>query len=86
MMVCHTIRTKKELQMSNKHDGLLYLVLEPRNEIGGSLSRTVLKKGVNFLRGWDPSWTPELLSKFPIRTRSKGGWMQNSYYWKEKVC
>jgi len=66
MMVCHTIRMEKELQMSNKHDGLLYLVLEPRNEIGGSLSRTRLKKGVKFLRGWNSSATPELLSKFPI--------------------
>jgi len=65
-MICHTIRTDKKLQMSNKHDGLLYLVLEPRNEIGGSLSRTVLKKGVNFLRGWNSSAAPELLSKFPI--------------------
>ena len=49
MMICHTIRTDKKLQMSNKHDGLLYLVLEPRNEIGGSLSRTGFKKDVNFL-------------------------------------
>ena len=68
--------------MSNKK----YLVVEPRNQIGGSLSRTVLKKGVNFLQGWDPSAMPELLSKLPVWTRSKGGWMQNSYYWKEKVC
>jgi len=66
MMICHTIRTDKKLQMSNKHDGLLYLVLEPRNEIRGSLSRTGLKKGVNFVRGWNSSATPELLSKFPI--------------------
>ena len=66
MMVCYTIRTDKELQMSNKYEGLLYLVLEPRNEIGGSLSRTGLKKGVNFVRGWNSSATPELLSKFPI--------------------
>jgi hypothetical protein len=66
MMICHTIRTDKKLQMSNKHDGLLYLVLEPRNEIGGSLSRTGFKKDVNFLRGWISSATPELLSKFPI--------------------
>ena len=66
MMVFYTIRTDKELQMSNKHEGLLYLVPEPRNEIGGSLSRTGLKKGVNFLWGWNSSATPELLSKFPI--------------------
>ena len=66
MMVCYTIRTDKNLQMSNKYEDLLYLVLEPRNEIGGSLSRTGLKKGVNFVRGWNSSATPELLSKFPI--------------------
>jgi len=66
MMICHTIRTDKKLQMSNKYEDLLYLVLEPRNEIGGSLSRTGLKKGVNFVRGWNSSATPELLSKFPI--------------------
>ena len=66
MMICHTIRTDKKLQMSNKHDVLLYLVLEPKNEIGGSLSRTGLKKGVNFVRGWNSSVTLELLSKFPI--------------------
>jgi len=66
MMVCYTIRTDKKLQMSNKYEDLLYLVLEPRNEIGGSLSRTGLKKGVNFMRGWNSSATPELLSKFPI--------------------
>ena len=65
-MVCYTIRMDKELQMSNKYEGLLYLVLEPRNEIGGSLSRTGLKKGVNFMRGWNSLATPELLSKFPI--------------------
>ena len=66
MMVCYTIRTDKKLQMSNKYEDLLYLVLEPRNEIGGSLSRTGFKKDVNFLRGWISSATPELLSKFPI--------------------
>ena len=66
MMVCYTICTDKKLQMSNKYEDLLYLVLEPRNEIGGSLSRTGLKKGVNFVRGWNSSAMPELLSKFPI--------------------
>ena len=66
MMVCYTIHMDKKLQMSNKYEDLLYLVLEPRNEIGGSLSRTGLKKGVNFVRGWNSSATPELLSKFPI--------------------
>ena len=66
MMVCYTIHMDKKFQMSNKYEDLLYLVLEPRNEIGGSLSRTGLKMGVNFVRGWNSSATPELLIKFPI--------------------
>ena len=45
MMVCHTIRMEKELQMSNKHDGLLYLVLEPKNEIGGLFVPHPTKEG-----------------------------------------